>query len=126
MPMWFPRDGVLIPADKYLHPFYFQVLEMVICWVKYNWEKRCSHLLQLLQEVRLGVVSADDLKNLLGPELLEIPGCSDLVGEVLQLQASMNSIEDVPLDKQKLFETRSTITVSIHYKVVISNSKCGI
>ena len=85
---------------------------MVVRWVKYNWEKRCNDLFQLLQEVRLGLVSSEDLKKLLSPELLAIPGCTDLVGEVLQVLVSEKSSEDLTLDTQKLFETRATITVS--------------
>ena len=78
-----------------------------MCWLKHNWEDRCAHSLQLLQKVRLGLLASEDLKELIGPEILEIPGCSDLVNEVLKLKASEKSKHDLSVEKPEFFETRS-------------------
>ena len=92
--------------------FGFQVLGVIVCWLKHNWEGRCKHSLQLLQKVRLGLIATEDLKELIGPEILAVPGCSDLVNEVMELKTSEKSKHDLSFQKPEFFETRSMTRVS--------------
>ena len=86
---------------------------MVVNWLKYNWEKRQELTLQLLQKVRLGLVKQDELTQLLGPEMLTIPGCTELLNKVQKLRDTGKSKYMLAAEEPHFFATRSTVTVSI-------------
>ncbi|XP_072035238.1 kelch-like protein 38 [Amphiura filiformis] len=90
-----------------------QVLELVINWLKHDWENRKKHSHQLLQKVRLGLVASEDIKELVTPEILGIPECLDLVNHVLQVQASKKPRDILAIENPEIAATRSTITAPI-------------
>ena len=84
-----------------------------LSWLKYSWKKRQKFTLQLLQEVRLGLVAPDDLEQLIGPEIYAIPGCTELLNEVHILRDTVKSKYTLAAEVPDLFATRSTVTVHI-------------
>ncbi|XP_072030512.1 kelch-like protein 32 [Amphiura filiformis] len=90
-----------------------QVLELVLNWLKHDWENRHIHAHPLLQKVRLGLIASDDINELVGAEILKIQECSDMMNHVLQMQASEKSSETLSFDDPSMFTTRSTITAPI-------------
>ncbi|XP_072013332.1 kelch-like protein 12 [Amphiura filiformis] len=90
-----------------------EVLEMVINWLKHDWDKRHPHALSLLQQIRLGHVSEESLTTLLDADILKIPDCQRLLEKTLKLQKSEESKVNRSLDYPDLFATRSTITAPI-------------
>ena len=91
----------------------FKVLELVVNWLKYGWDQRQELTLQLFQKVRLGLVLQDDHMRLIGPEMLAIPGCTELLNEVQKLRESVKSKYTLAAEEPDFFATRSTVTVSI-------------
>ncbi|XP_072034046.1 kelch repeat and BTB domain-containing protein 3-like [Amphiura filiformis] len=106
-----------------------QVLELVSNWLKHDWSNRCSYSHQLLQKVRLGLVTSDDIKDILGPEILGIQECCDFVNHVLQLHASDTSKDTLAFENPDLFMGRSAITAPIasreHNSFEFYNQKLG-
>ncbi|XP_072035240.1 kelch-like protein 25 [Amphiura filiformis] len=90
-----------------------QVLELVINWLKHDWENRKKHSHQLLQKVRLGLVASEDIKELVTPEILDIPECSDLVNQVLQMQGSKKPRDVLAIENPEIAATRSTIMAPV-------------
>ncbi|XP_072035241.1 kelch-like protein 15 [Amphiura filiformis] len=90
-----------------------QVLELVINWLKHDWENRKKHSHQLLQKVRLGLVASEDIKELVSAEILGIPECLELVNQVLQVQASKKPRDVLATKNPDIAATRSTITAPI-------------
>ncbi|XP_072044625.1 kelch-like protein 25 [Amphiura filiformis] len=88
-------------------------LELVINWLKHDWENRKKHSHQLLQKVRLGLVASEDIKELVSPEILGIPECLDLVNQVLQEQASKKPRDVLAFENPEIAATRSTIMAPI-------------
>ena len=103
--------------NKNKHPSFFflwyQILESAINWLKHDWEHRKLHTFNLLKKIRLGLVPFDRLKTLLGEEILAIPECKNLMGEVVKLHATVGSTQ-VPLNQSHpdMFANRNTVTVS--------------
>ncbi|XP_072042468.1 uncharacterized protein [Amphiura filiformis] len=91
-----------------------QILRGTVTWLKYDWEQRKVHAVDLLKKIRLGLVPVDRLHKLLGDELLAIPECKDIVEEVVKLSVTMDTASP-PLIKShpELFATRNTITASL-------------
>ena len=92
-----------------------QVLELVINWLKYDWEKRQSHAYSLLKKVRLGLVAEQNLMDLMSSDILAIPECRVLVEEVSNMRTSGQSLITLSIKSPEMFATRSTITVSLSY-----------
>ncbi|XP_072027827.1 kelch-like protein 28 [Amphiura filiformis] len=90
-----------------------QVLELVINWLKQDWETRHTHAHSLLSKIRLGLVTPEHLTELITKDILEKPECKALVDEVLQLRTSSQSVTTLSLKSPQLFATRSTITAPI-------------
>ncbi|XP_072041306.1 kelch-like protein 28 [Amphiura filiformis] len=93
--------------------FLQNVLELVINWLKQDWETRHTHAHSLLSKVRLGLVTPEHLTELVTKDILEKPECKALVDEVLQLRTSSQSVTTLSLKSPQLFATRSTITAPI-------------
>ena len=62
-----------------------QILQAALTWLKFNWEERKVHAVDLLKKIRLGLVPVDRVREILGKQLLAIPECKDMVEEVVQL-----------------------------------------
>ncbi|XP_072020432.1 LOW QUALITY PROTEIN: uncharacterized protein [Amphiura filiformis] len=79
---------------EYLNVFLDQeiVLQLVISWLTYDWEKRHTYSYQLLQKVRLGIVSSKALRELIPKELLALPKCKSLIAKVRHLKASQHKL----------------------------------
>ena len=86
---------------------------MVVCWLKHDWENRRPHANLLFQNVRLGLVPEDKLKELVDTEILEVAECKELVDVVVKEQKTALSEAHRARKMPHLFATRSTITVSI-------------
>ncbi|XP_072051890.1 kelch-like protein 12 [Amphiura filiformis] len=90
-----------------------EVLEMVVQWLKHDWENRHSFAASLLKKVRLGLVPKQNLTELLDAELLEIPECRQLFQEVCKRQSSKCSAFKLSQKFPRQFATRSFITAPI-------------
>ncbi|XP_072014349.1 kelch repeat and BTB domain-containing protein 2-like [Amphiura filiformis] len=90
------------------------ILQGTVMWLKYDWEQRKVHAVDLLQKIRLGLVPIDRLHKILGDELLAVPECKDIVEEVIKLSATKDTASP-PLVKShpELFATRNTITARL-------------
>ncbi|XP_072050632.1 kelch-like protein 25 isoform X2 [Amphiura filiformis] len=88
-----------------------QILQVVIAWLKYDWEQRKVSVVHLLKKARLGLVQVENLKQILGEEVLDVPECKDMVEEVIRLNATKDEA-DVPLIESRpdLFASRNTVT----------------
>ncbi|XP_072050076.1 uncharacterized protein [Amphiura filiformis] len=88
-----------------------QILQVVIAWLKYDWEQRKVSVAHLLKKARLGLVQVENLKQILGEEVLDVPECKDMVEEVIRLNATKDEA-DVPLIEShpELFASRNTVT----------------
>ena len=91
------------------------VLQAVLVWLKFDWEQRKVHAVNLLKKIRLGLVPVEQLKNILGDELLAIPECKVMVEEVVKLSVTKETASP-PLMKShpELFTTRNTITARLY------------
>ncbi|XP_072013095.1 kelch-like protein 15 [Amphiura filiformis] len=92
-----------------------EVLELVVKWLKFDWDKRCTHAASLLGSVRLGLVPEEDLQELLDDDIRSIKECEQLLTE-------MQEGNKLGLSKFKLsgkmpqhFATRSTITAPVTF-----------
>ncbi|XP_072050745.1 ectoderm-neural cortex protein 1-like isoform X1 [Amphiura filiformis] len=88
-----------------------QILQVVIAWLKYDWEERKVSVAHLLKKARIGLVQVENLKQILGEEILDVPECKDMVEEVIRLNATKDEA-DVPLieSRPELFASRNTVT----------------
>ncbi|XP_072050891.1 kelch-like protein 25 isoform X2 [Amphiura filiformis] len=91
-----------------------QILQVVIAWLKYDWEERKVSVAHLLKKARIGLVQVENLKQILGEEILDVPECKDMVEEVIRLNATKDEA-DVPLieSRPELFASRNTVTGQI-------------
>ncbi|XP_072020981.1 kelch-like protein 25 [Amphiura filiformis] len=95
-----------------------KVFDIIVAWLKHDWEGRQEFAPLLLQKVRLGAVPSGHITVtfLESPELNSIPECRQMVVRVMQLLDNKQP-NDPPLSisHPALFETRSTITVIIRF-----------
>ena len=93
--------------------FSIQILEGVLNWLKHDWDQRKIHAADLLHKVRLGLVPADRLTELLHDVIVDFPECKEMAEEVARIRAD-HKITDYPLNQTHpdMFATRNTITVS--------------
>ncbi|XP_072020371.1 kelch-like protein 25 [Amphiura filiformis] len=93
-----------------------KVFNIIVTWLKHDWEVRKEFAPLLFQSIRLGAVPSGHLTVtfLQSPELNTIPECQQLVVRVMQLLDS-KKYDDPPLSVSHptLFETRSTVTAII-------------
>ena len=87
---------------------------MVVNWLKHDWEDRRTHAHQLLKKVRLGLIPAERLKELITDDILGIPECKALLDLVLHLQQVKESTIPLSASNPELFARRGTETVSIN------------
>ena len=98
-------------------PIFIQILEVVLAWLKFNWESRQTQAIDLLKKIRLGLVPRDELVKLLeDPEIGGVEECKKLIEDVLGVQNVEWSWSEKPLSEKypQWFATRNTITVSIN------------
>ncbi|XP_072042469.1 kelch-like protein 32 isoform X2 [Amphiura filiformis] len=91
-----------------------QILQGTVMWLKYDWEQRKVHAVDLLKKIRFGLVPVDRLHKILGDDLLGMQQCKDIVEEVVKLSVTMDTASP-PLIKShpELFATRNTITARL-------------
>ncbi|XP_072020993.1 kelch-like protein 25 [Amphiura filiformis] len=93
-----------------------KVFDIIVAWLKHDWEGRKEFAPCLLKAMRLGAVPVFHLNMtfLQMPELNTIPECPQMVIRVMQLLDSKKP-NDPPLSMSHpaLFETRSTVTAII-------------
>ena len=92
-----------------------KILEMVVNWLKHDWENRRVHAPNLLQMVRLGLVPKQSISSLVGPDILEIPECKVLFQEFLKEPQSADSVVDLAQKPSHYHASRSTIMVSLKF-----------
>ncbi|XP_072015547.1 kelch-like protein 28 isoform X2 [Amphiura filiformis] len=95
-----------------------EVFDIIVAWLKHDWEGRKEFAPQLLERVRLGAVPVPHLTLtfLQMPELNTIPECQQMLVRVMQLLNSKQP-NDPPLSisHPALFESRSMITAVITF-----------
>ncbi|XP_072020372.1 kelch-like protein 38 [Amphiura filiformis] len=93
-----------------------KVFDIIVAWLKHDWEARKAFAPLLFQSIRLGAVPAGyiTVTFLESPELNSIPECRQMVDRVMQLLDSKKP-DDTALrvSHPSLFETRSTITTMV-------------
>ena len=91
-----------------------QILQAALSWLKYDWDQRKVHAVDLLKKVRLGLVPLNRLKEICDDELFTIPECKDMAEEVARLSVTKDTASP-PLTKShpELFATRNTITAKL-------------
>ena len=95
---------------------FFQILQCAVNWLNHDWNRRKTHALEIMKKIRLGRAPADELKKILGEEMLSIPECKGMVEEVLKLHAATKeTAASVPLyiSHPDFFATRNTVTVGV-------------
>ena len=90
------------------------ILEAVMIWLKFDWEHRKVHVVDLLKKVRLGLVPHDRLEKVFGDDLLAIPECKNMMEEVVKLSVTKETASP-PLvtSHPEFFASRNTITATI-------------
>ncbi|XP_072026471.1 kelch repeat and BTB domain-containing protein 2-like isoform X2 [Amphiura filiformis] len=91
-----------------------QILQGTVVWLKYDWEQRKAHAVDLLKKIRLGLVPVDRLQHILGDELMAIPECKEMVDEVVKLSVAKETASLIK-NHLDLFGTRNTITANNLY-----------
>ncbi|XP_072020250.1 kelch repeat and BTB domain-containing protein 2-like [Amphiura filiformis] len=91
-----------------------QILQGTVMWLKYDWEQRKVHAVDLLKKIRLGLVPVDRLQEILGDEIMAIPECKEMAEEVVKLSVTKDTAL-LPLIKSHpdLFATRNNITAKL-------------
>ena len=87
----------------------FQILELIVKWLKHDWDKRRTHAPSLLKQVRLGLVPKESITELMDSTILAIPECKKLFQEVMK---GLESQGQLSLKTSNLFKSRGAITVS--------------
>ncbi|XP_072026472.1 kelch repeat and BTB domain-containing protein 2-like [Amphiura filiformis] len=90
-----------------------QILQGTVMWLKYDWEQRKAHAVDLLKKIRLGLVPVDRLQHILGDELMAIPECKEMVDEVVKLSVAKETASLIK-NHLDLFGTRNTITAKLY------------
>ncbi|XP_072020978.1 kelch-like protein 7 [Amphiura filiformis] len=97
-----------------------KVFDIIVAWLKHDWEGRKEFAVLLLQKVRLGAIPVGHLTVtfLETPELNSIPECRQMVVRVMQLFDNKKP-DDPPLSLSHpaLFGQRSMITAIICLRV---------
>ena len=92
-----------------------QILQAALSWLKYDWEQRKVHAVDILKKIRLGLVSVERLKEIFDDELLSIPECKDMMEEVVKLTATKDTATPpLIISHPKLFASRNTITAKVY------------
>ncbi|XP_072013099.1 kelch-like protein 12 [Amphiura filiformis] len=91
-----------------------EVLEMVINWLKHDWENRRQHTSLLLGLIRLGHVPEEKLTELLDDEILEVPECKLLLQQTREALQTSCSKRERAKQLPNLFATRSTVTTPVY------------
>ena len=86
-----------------------QILELIVKWLKHDWDNRRTHAPSLLKQVRLGLVPKESLTELMDSAILTIPECKKLFQEVMK---GLESQGQLGLKTAYLFKSRGAITVS--------------
>ncbi|XP_072020873.1 kelch-like protein diablo [Amphiura filiformis] len=91
-----------------------QILQAALIWLKFDWEQRKVHAVNILKKIRLGLVPVGRLREIIGDELLAMPECKVMVEEVVKLSVTMDTAA-LPLIKShpEWFATRNTITAEL-------------
>ncbi|XP_072013100.1 kelch-like protein 38 [Amphiura filiformis] len=92
-----------------------EVLEMVINWLKHDWENRHQYTSLLLGLIRLGHVPEEKLTELLDEEILEVPECKLLLQQTREALQTNCSKRERAQQLPNLFATRSTVTAPIQF-----------
>ncbi|XP_072019847.1 uncharacterized protein [Amphiura filiformis] len=91
-----------------------QILQGTVTWLKYDWEQRKAHAVDLLKKIRLGLVPVDRLQEILGDEIMAIPECMDMVEEVVKLSVTKDTASpSLITTRHHLFATRNTVTTRL-------------
>ncbi|XP_072020249.1 uncharacterized protein [Amphiura filiformis] len=91
-----------------------QILQGTVMWLKYDWEQRKVHAVDLLKKIRLGLVPIDRLQKILGDEIMAIPERMDMVEEVVKLSVTKDTASpSLITTRPDLFATRNTITAML-------------
>lgn len=88
---------------------------MTTHWLTHDWPNRKRFAHQLLKKIRLGIVPVDRLSGILyDSPIQEDSQTSELIERVLELHAARDTMR-APLSYShpQMFESRSTITVSV-------------
>ncbi|XP_072020666.1 kelch-like protein 15 [Amphiura filiformis] len=90
-----------------------KVFDIIVAWLKHDWEARKEFAPLLFQSIRLGAVPSGHITVtfLESPELNSIPECRQMVVRVMQLLDNKKP-DDIPvsISHPTLFQTRSTVT----------------
>ena len=84
-----------------------QILRTVLIWLKQDFQCRKVHSLEQLQKIRLGVIPADLLFDIIMkelPDLLSVPECYRMVERIFAGDKK---------DLKQMYTTRTTITVGL-------------
>ncbi|XP_072026470.1 uncharacterized protein [Amphiura filiformis] len=90
-----------------------QILQGTVMWLKYDWEQRKAHAVDLLKKIRLGLVPVDRLQHILGDELMAMPDCKEMVEEVVKLSVAKDTASLIK-NHLDLFGTRNTIAAELY------------
>ena len=91
-----------------------QILQAALIWLKFDWDQRKVHAVELLKKIRLGLVPLDRLREILGDELLAIPECKDMVEEVVRLHGTKDTASPALIKSHpEFFASRNTIIAKL-------------
>ncbi|XP_072051651.1 uncharacterized protein [Amphiura filiformis] len=90
-----------------------EVLELVVKWLKFDWDSRCTHAVSLLGSVRLGLIPEEDLQELLDDDMRSIEECDQMLKEMQEGKQLGHSKFKLAREMPQHFATRSTITAPI-------------
>ncbi|XP_072020764.1 kelch-like protein 26 isoform X2 [Amphiura filiformis] len=91
-----------------------QILQGTVMWLQYDWEQRKVHAVDLLKNIRLGLVPVDRLQQILGDDFMTIPECKEMMEEVVKLSDIMDTASPQLMKSHPdLFATRNTITAAV-------------
>ena len=85
-----------------------QILRSALIWLKFDWEQRKVHAVNLLKKIRIGMVPLDRLKEILREKILAIPECKDMVEEAVKLSVTKDTTSLIK-SHPELFSSRNTI-----------------
>ncbi|XP_072020319.1 kelch-like protein 15 [Amphiura filiformis] len=94
-----------------------KVFDIIVAWLKHDWEGRKEFAPVLFQSIHLGAVPSGHITVtfLESPELNSIPECRQMVVRVMQLLDNKKP-DDIPLSisHPALFQTRTTVTAILN------------
>ena len=68
-----------------------ELFDLVIMWLRYDWDLRKQFSLDILKKFKLGLLPSYTLKDCLDDKIGDIPECRQLLAEVLDLQTRMST-----------------------------------